>query len=169
MNLSWMLYSYSSTATIQFSILFITVLEALVTTTSSITDSDVLAQNWYLKLTTKIINVYRDAIRQNMKDLTVSSAKIIQEQTIQAWASAAQSCSKDLAENTMANQRHAIERITEANQKAFGILAADLNPFKMQPMARAPNRFPSMPGASTRASPSNLDESSSPERKRLRR
>jgi hypothetical protein len=165
-----MLYSYCSTATQirKFSILFITVLDSLVTNASSATDTNVLAQNPVFTFATKILNVYSGAIRQNMEDLTVSSAKIIQEQTIQAWTNAAQSCSKALAENAMSNQRQAIERIIEANQKAFGILAVDLSPFKMQPMARVADWLSPMVRVSSEALSSNLRKSSNLKRERRR-
>jgi predicted exporter len=136
---------------------------------ASYTDTNVLAQNPFFTLATKITNVYSDAIRKNMEDLTVSSAKVIQEQTIQAWTNAVQSCSKALAENAMSNQQQAIERITEANQKAFGMLAVDLSPFKMQPMATVAHWLPTMTSASFKAPSPNRDESRSPKRERRQR
>lgn len=108
-------------------------------TASSSTDTNVFSQNPFFTLSTKIVNVYSDAIRQNMENLTVSSAKIIQEQTIQAWTNATQSCSKALAENAMSSQQQAIERIADANRKVFGILSWNLSPFKMQPMTGFPS------------------------------
>lgn len=137
--------------------------------TSSFTDTNAFTQNPFFGLATKITNVYSDAIRKNMEDLAVSSAKVIQEQTIQAWTSAAQSCSKALAENAISNQQQAIERIIEAHQKVFGILAVDLSPFKMQPMATVPNWLPIMTSASSKALPPSGDESRSPKRERRRR
>jgi hypothetical protein len=116
-----------------------------VTTASPTTN--VLAQNPFLTLSTKIANVYSEAIRQNMESLSVSSAKIIQEQTIKAWTNAAQSCSQALTENAMHSQQKAIERIVEANRKAFGILTWDFSPFKMQPIAGLSALFPAMPDA----------------------
>ncbi|WP_136414575.1 hypothetical protein [Herbaspirillum sp. ST 5-3] len=115
-------------------------------TTASPT-TNVLAQNPFFAMSTKIINVYSEAIRQNMKSLSVSSAKIIQEQTIKAWTNAAQSCSEALAQNAMQSQQKAIERIVEANQKAFGVLSWDFSPFKMQPIAGLSALFPAMPDA----------------------
>lgn len=114
----------------------------LVTTVSPSTN--LLAQNPFLVVSTKIANVYGEAIRQNMEYLTVSSARIIQEQTIKAWADAAQSCSKALAANVMSSQQKALERMADANQKAFGILAWDMSPFKMQPMNAFTSWFPAM-------------------------
>lgn len=107
--------------------------------------TNVVTQNPFLTLSTKIANVYSEAIRQNMENLSVSSARIIQEQTIKAWMNAAQSCSKALAENAMQSQQKAIKRITDANQKAFGMLAWDFSPFKMQPIPGLVNLFPAMP------------------------
>lgn len=115
--------------------------------TNASPSTNVFAQNPFLALSTKIVNVYSEAIRQNMEYLSVSSARIIQEQTIKAWTNAAQSCSKALAENAMSSQQQAIERIADANRKAFGILAWDLSPFKMQPMAGFANWLPAIPDA----------------------
>jgi hypothetical protein len=111
--------------------------------------ANIFAQNPFLAVSTRIASVYSEAIRQNMEYLTVSSARIIQEQTIKAWATAAQSCSKALAENVMSSQQKALERMADANQKAFGILALDLSPFKMQPMNGLTSWFPAMPGEAT--------------------
>lgn len=106
---------------------------------------NVFSQNPFFALTTKIVNVYGEAIRQNMEYLSVSSARIIQEQSIKAWTNATQSCSKALAENAMSSQQQAIARIVDANRKAFGILASDLSPFKMQPMTEFTNWLPAIP------------------------
>jgi chaperonin GroEL (HSP60 family) len=119
----------------------ITVLETFVSNPSSFSSTNVFAQNPFFALSTKIADIYSDAIRQNMEKLTVSSAKIIQQQTIQAWTNAAQSCSKALAENAMSSQQQAIERITDANRKAFGIFGWDLSSFKLQPMTGFANGF----------------------------
>jgi hypothetical protein len=122
-------------------------MEPLVTTASSFSNTNAFAQNPFFTLSTKIVTLYSDAIRQNMENLTVSSAKIIQQQTIQAWTNVAQSCSKALAQNALSSQRQAIERITETNRKTFGILGWDLNPFKMQPMTGFANWFPAAPNS----------------------
>jgi hypothetical protein len=103
-----------------------------------------LNENPLVALSTKILHVYSEAIRQNMENLTLSSARIIQEQTLKAWSNAAQSCAQALAENAASIQQQAMERIAEANQKAFGMLAWDLNPFKMQPVTGFANWFPAM-------------------------
>lgn len=113
------------------------------TTTSPTTN--VLAQNPFLTLSTKIVNVYSEAIRQNMEYLSVSSARIIQEQTIKAWTNAAQSCSQALTKNAMSSQPQAMERIADANRKAFGMLAWDFSPFKMQPMTGLADWFTAIP------------------------
>jgi hypothetical protein len=62
-----------------------TVMEPLVTYAPSSSNTNALSQNPFFALSTKIAKVYGDALRQNMEHLTVSSAKIIQQQTIQAW------------------------------------------------------------------------------------
>jgi hypothetical protein len=136
-------------------------------------DTNVLPQHPFFNLATNIFNVYSDAVRQNVEELTVSSAKIIQEQTIRAWTNAAQSCSKALAKNAMFSQQQSIERIIEANKKAFGIFAVDLSPFKMQPMAGVANWLPTMwlptrTNASSKAPSPKLGKSSSPKRARRR-
>ncbi|OWW19941.1 hypothetical protein AYR66_10940 [Noviherbaspirillum denitrificans] len=80
-----------------------------------------------------------------MEYLTVSSARIIQEQTIKAWVEAAQACSQALAENAMSSQQKALERIADANQKAFGILAGGPSSVQLQPMNPFASWFPAMP------------------------
>lgn len=115
--------------------------------------ANVFSQNPYFALSNKILNVYSEAIRQNMEYLSVSSARIIQEQAIKTWTNAAQSCSKALAENAMSSQQKAIERIADANRKAFGMLAWDFSPFKMQPMAGFANWLPAIPGAPSFSKP----------------
>jgi hypothetical protein len=125
----------------------------LVTTASPSTK--VFAQNPFLAVSTSIANVYSEAIRQNMEYLTVSSARIIQEQTIKAWADAAQSCGKALAANMMSGQQKALERMADANQKAFGILAWDLSPFKMQAMNPFTSWFPTMTDMAAASKPAS--------------
>lgn len=98
-------------------------------------------------MSTKILNIYSEAIRQNIEYLSVSSARIIQEQTVKAWTDVAQSCSKALAANAVSSQQQAMERIADANRKAFGALASDFSPFKMQPTPGFANWLPDMPGA----------------------
>ena len=123
--------------------------------TTASPSTTVFAQNPFLAVSTKIANVYSEAIRQNMQYLTVSSARIIQEQTVKAWTNAAQSCTKALAENVMSSQQKALERMTDANQKAFGILAWDLSPFKMQPMNAFTSWFPAMTDMTASSKPTS--------------
>ena len=108
---------------------------------------NVFAQNPFLALSTKIVNVYSEAIRQNMEYLSISSARIIQEQTIKAWTNAAQSCSAALAENAMFSQQQAVERLVDANRKVFEILAGDLSAFRMQPVTGFSNWLPAIPAS----------------------
>jgi polyhydroxyalkanoate synthesis regulator protein len=122
-----------------------TILETLVTNASPAIN--VFSQNPFLALSTKIANVYGEALQQHMAYLSASSARIIQEQAVMAWTQAAQSCSKALAENALASQQQAIARIADANRKAFGMLASDFSPFKMQPMAGFTNWLPALPHA----------------------
>ena len=107
--------------------------------------TDVFSQNPFFALSTKILNIYAEAIRQNMEAMSISSVKIIQEQTIKAWSDAMQSCSKALAENAMSRQQPAIDRIADANRETFRVVLGDLSPFKIQPMAGVANWFPGMP------------------------
>lgn len=111
--------------------------------------TNVFVQNPFLALSTKIVGVYSEAIRQNMEYLSVSSARIIQEQAIKAWTDAVQSCSKALAENAMSSQQQAMERIADANRTAFEMLASGFSPFKMPPMAGLAEWFPAMPDAAS--------------------
>lgn len=106
------------------------------TALSTVFSGNALAQNPFFAMSSKILALYTDAMQQNMQHLTESSAKIIQEQTTKAWTEAAQSCSKALAANAMSSQQQAIQRMTEANQKAFGMMGWGMNPFDMQPMTR---------------------------------
>jgi hypothetical protein len=147
------------------SILYITVLEPLVTHASH-SNINAFAQNPFFALSTKILNIYSDAIRQNMENLILSSAKIIQQQTIQAWTNAAQSCSKALAENAMSNQQQAIKRITDANREAFEMLAWDLSPFEMQPMNGFANGFST--AANSGSKPNSVSKSKRAKSKRVK-
>jgi hypothetical protein len=116
------------------------------TNASYFADNNIFTQNPFFALSIKILNIYSDALRQNMESLTTSSAKIIQEHTIQAWANAAQSCSKALAENAASSQQQAMARIAKANQAAFETVARDISPFNMQPMAEFAPWFSAAPG-----------------------
>jgi hypothetical protein len=69
----------------------------------------------------------------------------------------------------MSNQQQSIKRITEANQKAFGIFAVDLSPFKMQPMDSIANWLAPMTSAFSKAPSPNLDKSSSAKKQSRRR
>jgi len=81
-------------------------------------------------LPSKIANVYADAIRQNIEQMTASSTKIMQEQAIQAWTRAAHACAEALVQNAVSSQEQALDCITSANRKALEILATDFTPFK---------------------------------------
>jgi hypothetical protein len=85
--------------------------------------ADALAKNPFFALSSMIASVYVDAMRQNIEQLAVSSTRIMQEQGIQAWTKAAQSCTEALVHNAVTTQEQALGRITRANQKVFEIVS----------------------------------------------
>ncbi|MBW8899107.1 MAG: hypothetical protein JF619_13575 [Massilia sp.] len=70
----------------------------------------------------RIASLYQDAMQASMQQLMLSSANIIQEHTLRAFMAAAQSCAEALAQNAMSVQQQAVERFTDANQKAMGMM-----------------------------------------------
>jgi hypothetical protein len=94
--------------------------------------NNVLAQNPFFSLSTKVANIYGDAIRKNLEELTVSSTKIVQEQAIQAWTNAAQSCTKALVQNAMSHHQQALDRIAKANQRVFEVFTTNFTSLNFQ-------------------------------------
>jgi hypothetical protein len=80
------------------------------------------SKNPAFNLSSQIANIYFDAMRQNVEQMTISTVKIMQEQAIVAWTRAVQSCAQALAENAAMVQEQALERWMRANQKVFELL-----------------------------------------------
>ena len=70
-----------------------------------------------------VAGLYRDAMQANTQQLMVSSARIIQEHTLQAFVAAAQACTDALAKNAMSVQQQSLGRFLDVNQKAMGVIA----------------------------------------------
>jgi hypothetical protein len=70
-----------------------------------------------------VAGLYRDAAQSSTRQFFLSSARIIQEHTLQAFVAAAQGCTDALAKNAMSVQQQSLERFLDANQKAMGAIA----------------------------------------------
>lgn len=70
----------------------------------------------------KVAGLYRDAAQASTQQFFLSSARIIQEHTLQAFVAAAQACTDALAKNAMSVQQQTLERFLDVNQKAMGTL-----------------------------------------------
>jgi hypothetical protein len=70
----------------------------------------------------RIASMYQEATQACMQHLLLSSANIIQEHMMRAFVAAAQSCAEALAQNAMSVQQQAVERFSDANQKAMGMM-----------------------------------------------
>ena len=69
-----------------------------------------------------VAGLYRDAAQASTQQFFLSSARIIQEHTLQAFVAAAQSCTDALAKNAMSVQQQSLGRFLDANQKAMGVI-----------------------------------------------
>jgi len=70
----------------------------------------------------RVASMYQEATQACMQQLLLSSAQIIQEHMLRAFVAAAQSCAEALAQNAMNVQQQAVERFSDANQKAMGMM-----------------------------------------------
>jgi len=66
--------------------------------------------------------LYREVIQTNTEHMLLSSARVIQEQMLRAFITAAQSCADALAKNAFSVQQQSMERFAEANGKAVGLM-----------------------------------------------
>jgi hypothetical protein len=72
----------------------------------------------------RIAGIYQDAVQASMQQLLLSSANIIQEHTLRAFTTAAQSCAEALTRNAMDVQQQSMARFADANQKAMGMMGS---------------------------------------------
>jgi hypothetical protein len=70
----------------------------------------------------RIGGLYRDAMQTSAQQLMLSSAGIVQDQTVRAFTAASQASAEALAKNAMNVQRQYLERLVEANWKAVGMM-----------------------------------------------
>lgn len=70
----------------------------------------------------KVGTVYKEAMDASAQNLFLSSARIVQEQTLRAMVSAAHSCAEALAQNAVQVQQQSVARFSAANQKAAEIM-----------------------------------------------
>lgn len=69
-----------------------------------------------------MIGLYREVTQTNTEHMFLSSARVIQEQMLRAFITAAQSCADALAKNALSVQQQSMERFAEANGKAVGLM-----------------------------------------------
>jgi len=69
-----------------------------------------------------VAGVYRGAMKANAEQLFLSSVNVIQEQMLRAFITASQSCADALAKNAISVHQQSMERLSEANGKAVGIM-----------------------------------------------
>lgn len=81
-------------------------------------------ENPFLDMWPKIGGLYQEALEGNAQDLYLSSARIIQEHTMRAIVSAAQSCAEALAQNAANIQQQSLSRLADTNQKAVGMMGS---------------------------------------------
>jgi nitrogen-specific signal transduction histidine kinase len=82
-----------------------------------------VAQNPLFDMFTKINTVYADSFQADASQLFMSSARIIQEHTVQALMNASQDCMAALAQNAASIQQQSVAHLGSANQKAVEIMA----------------------------------------------
>jgi hypothetical protein len=81
-------------------------------------------QNPFLDMWPKVGDLYKDAMQGSAQDLYLSSARIIQEHTMRALMTAAQSCAEALAQNAANIQQQSLARLADTNQKAAGMMGS---------------------------------------------
>lgn len=69
-----------------------------------------------------VAGTYGDAMRANTQQLLLSSARVVQEQILQAFFTFSASCAEALAKNAMSVQEQSMKRFAEANGKAVGMI-----------------------------------------------
>ena len=69
-----------------------------------------------------VASLYRDAMQASVQQLVLSSASIIQEQTMRAFMAASNACAEALARNAMAVQQQSMVRFADAHQQALGLM-----------------------------------------------
>jgi hypothetical protein len=69
-----------------------------------------------------VATLYRDAMQASAQQLVLSSARIIQEQTVRAFVAASNACAEALAKNAMDVQQQSLLRFADAHQQAIGLM-----------------------------------------------
>lgn len=67
-------------------------------------------------------SLYRDAMQASVQQLVLSSASIVQEQTMRAFMAASNACAEALAKNAMSVQQQSLARFADAHQQAIGLM-----------------------------------------------
>ncbi|WP_288380747.1 hypothetical protein [uncultured Massilia sp.] len=73
-----------------------------------------------------VAGAYGEAMQANTQQLLLSSARVIQEQILQAFFAFSASCAEALAKNAMSVQEQSMKRLAEANGKAVGMVGQGL-------------------------------------------
>jgi hypothetical protein len=83
----------------------------------------VAGNNPLFDMLTKISTVYTDSFQADSSELFISSARIIQEHSMQALMKASQDCVAALTQNAASIQQQSLAHLGNANQKAVEIMA----------------------------------------------
>jgi hypothetical protein len=73
-----------------------------------------------------VAGLYQNAMQASAQQWMTSSAGIIQQHTLQAFANASRACADALAKNAVSMQQKSMERFVDANQKAVGMIGQAL-------------------------------------------
>ncbi len=85
-----------------------------------------VANNPLFDMFTKISGVYTESFQADASQLFMSSARIIQEHSMQALMKASQDCIAALTQNAASIQQQSVAHLGCANQKAVEIMAGTL-------------------------------------------
>jgi hypothetical protein len=80
-----------------------------------------------VQMWTKVASVYRNLVQESATQLWLSSAQIIPEHTLKAFADASQSCFDALTKNAAAVQQQALVKMIGANQQAATIVGNEVS------------------------------------------
>lgn len=85
-----------------------------------------LPKNPLLDMFSKIGSVYTESFQADASQLFMSSARIIQEHSMQALMKASQDCLAALTQNAASIQQQSVAHLGSANQKAVEIMAGTI-------------------------------------------
>jgi hypothetical protein len=77
-----------------------------------------MTHSTHIELWPDIARLYQDAAESSGRHFMLSSASIIQEYTMRAFAEAARACAQALAKNAISVQQQSVGRFMHANLKA---------------------------------------------------